>query len=102
MSQNFNIWDLFRINQVQLKENVVGRWQVGGAIRSHVNDRDLLLECAKVLHETLLVSVLMYGSKTTLWKEMEKYILGLCRLTTSEACLSMVSKGWIELRREMC
>ena len=35
--------------------------RVAGAIRSLVNARDLQLECARVLHETLLVPVLMYG-----------------------------------------
>ena len=36
------------------------------AIRSLVNARDLQLQCARVLHETLLVPVLMYGSETML------------------------------------
>ena len=45
---------------------------VAGAIRSLVNAKDLQLECAGVLHETLLVTVLMYGSETILWKEKEK------------------------------
>ena len=30
------------------------------------------LECARILHETLLVLVLMYGSETMLWKEKER------------------------------
>ena len=30
------------------------------------------IECTIDLHETLLVPVLMYGSKTMLWKEMER------------------------------
>ena len=34
--------------------------KVAGAIRSQVNARDLQLECARVLHESLLVPVLMY------------------------------------------
>ena len=34
-----------------------------------INARDLQLECARVLHETLLVPFLMYGSETMLWKE---------------------------------
>ena len=38
-----------------------------GAIRFIVNAMDLQLECARVLHETLLVPVLMYGSETMLW-----------------------------------
>ena len=33
---------------------------VAGAIRSRVNATDLQLQCTRVLHETLLVSVLMY------------------------------------------
>ena len=47
--------------------------KVAGAIRSLVNGRDLQLECARVLHETLLVTVLMYGIiETMLWKEKER------------------------------
>ena len=37
---------------------------MAGFIRSLVN--------ARVLHETLLVPVLMYGSETMLWKEEER------------------------------
>ena len=48
---------------------VVSGRRVAGAIRSLVNARDLQLECARVLHETLLVPVLMYGSDSVLWKE---------------------------------
>ena len=43
--------------------------KVKGAIRSLANAKYLQLECARVLHETLLVLVLMYGSETMLWKE---------------------------------
>ena len=46
--------------------------RVSGAIRSLVNDMDLLLECGRVLHETLLVPVIMYGSEKMLWKEKER------------------------------
>ena len=46
--------------------------RVAGAIRSLVNGRYLQLECARVLHETLLVPLLMYGSETILWKEKER------------------------------
>ena len=40
-----------------------------GAIRSLVNARDLQLVCDRVVHETLFVPFLMYGSETMLWKE---------------------------------
>ena len=45
---------------------VASRRRVAGAIRSMVNARDLQLECARVVHETLLVPVFMYGSETML------------------------------------
>ena len=47
--------------------------RVAGAIRSLVNARDLQLEFARVLHETLIVPVLMYGSETMLWKENGRF-----------------------------
>ena len=46
--------------------------RVAGETRSLVNARDLQLECARVLHETLLIPVLMYFSETMLWKEKER------------------------------
>ena len=32
----------------------------------------LQLECAKVLHESLLVPVLTYGSETMIWRQKER------------------------------
>ena len=40
--------------------------RVAGAIRSLVNVRDMQLECARVLHETLLMLVVIYGNETLL------------------------------------
>ena len=40
--------------------------KMAGAIRSLVNVRDLQLECARVLHETLIVPVLVYGREKIL------------------------------------
>ena len=37
-----------------------------------MNARCLQLECATVLHESLLVLALMYGSETIIWKEKER------------------------------
>ena len=47
--------------------------RVAGAIKSLVNARNLQLECARALHKTLLVPVLMYGSETMLWREKERF-----------------------------
>ena len=48
---------------------------VAGAIRSLINARDLQLESFRVLHETLLVPVFMYGSETMIWREKERSIM---------------------------
>ena len=37
-----------------------------------VNARSLQLECARVLHESLLVPALTYGIKTMIWREKER------------------------------
>ena len=58
--------------------------RVAGAIRSLVNARSLQLECARVLHESLLVPVLTYGGETMIWREKERSKFGLYRWTTSE------------------
>ena len=51
---------------------VVSGRRVAGAIRFLVNARSLQLDCARVLHELLLVSVLTYGSETMIWREKER------------------------------
>ena len=43
-----------------------------GCSRSLVNARNLQLECAKVLYESLLVLFLTYGSETMIWMEKER------------------------------
>ena len=68
--------------------------KVAGAIRSLVNARDLQLERARVLQETLLVLVFMYGSEIMLWKEKERSRVRVVHMTTSQDCL--VLAGWIE------
>ena len=46
--------------------------RVTGAIRFLTNTRSLQLESARVLHESLIVPVLMYGSEKMLWREKER------------------------------
>ena len=40
--------------------------RVSGTIRSLVNARDLQLESTRILHETLLLPVIIYGSESML------------------------------------
>ena len=45
------------IDKAKCSRKVTSGRRVGDAIRSPVNDRSLQLECARVLHEPLLVLV---------------------------------------------
>ena len=58
-------------DEAECSMKVASGGRVASAIRSLVNARDLQLECARVLNESLLVPVLMYSSETMLWKEKE-------------------------------
>ena len=69
MSRNLNIWDFLDesgTNCAEYSRRVESGRKAAGAIRSLVDDRDLHLDCARVLHETLLVTVLMYSSEKML------------------------------------
>ena len=46
--------------------------RVAGPIKSLVNARSLQLECTMVLHESLLVPVLTYGTETMICREKER------------------------------
>ena len=50
--------------QVDCSRKMASGIRVAGAIRSLVNARSFKLECARVLHESLLMPVDTYGSET--------------------------------------
>ena len=75
MSRNLNILgvlDESGTDGAECSWKVASGRMVAGAIRSLVNARDLQVVCARVLHETLLVPVLIYGSEAMLWREKER------------------------------
>ena len=72
MSQNLNSLHVFWINQVQMREftrKVASERRVVGVSRPLVYARSLQLQCSRVVYESLLVPVLMYGSETMIWRE---------------------------------
>ena len=50
-------------DKAECSRKVMSRRRVVGAIRSLINARSLQLDYIRVLHESLLVPVLTYGSK---------------------------------------
>ena len=59
-------------DEAECSRKVASGMRVAGDIRSLLNARSLQLECAKVLHESLLVPVLTFGSETMIWREKER------------------------------
>ena len=55
------VLDELGTNVAECSRKVASERKVAGAIRSLINARDLQLEYARVLHETLLVPALIYG-----------------------------------------
>ena len=51
-------------DKAEYHRKVVSGRMVASAIKSLVNARSLQLDCARVLHESLLVPFLTYGNKT--------------------------------------
>ena len=66
------IMDESGTEEVMCLRKVASGRRVAGEIRSLVNGRGLQLECPRVSYETLLVSVLMYGSDTLIWEEKSR------------------------------
>ena len=74
-------------DEVECSRKVASGRKVTGVIRSLVNARDLQIELPRVLHETLLVTVLMFDSETMLWKGKEKSrVRAIPIWTPSEVC----------------
>ena len=59
-------------DEADCSRKVASGRMVGGAIRLLNNARSLQLECVRVLHESLMVPVLMYGSETMIRREKER------------------------------
>ena len=70
-------------DEAECNRKVASGRRLAGAIRSLVNARSLQPECARVLHQSLLMSAITYGSYGGRRRTLG---LGLYRWTTSEVC----------------
>ena len=58
-----------RTDNAECSGKVMNGRKVAGAIKSLVDVKGLNLECARVLHEGMLLPVLMYSSETMVWNK---------------------------------
>ena len=65
-------FEQIRYDKAECSRKVASGRRVAAAIRSLINARSLQSECGRVLHESLLVPVLTYGSETMIWRKKEK------------------------------
>ena len=61
-----HVYDEAATDGAECSKKVASGRRMSGAIESLINAMDLQLECARVMRETLVVPVLMYGSETML------------------------------------
>ena len=88
----------------ECSRKVVRGKRVEGAIRSMVNTRSLQLQCAMVLHESLLVPILTYGRETMIWREKERSRIRAVQMDNLRDLLAIrgmdkVLNAWI---RQLC
>ena len=60
----------------ECSRKLASRRRVAGSVKSLVNYMDLQLECARVLHQTLLVPVIMYEVRECYGKRRRDLNLG--------------------------
>ena len=91
-------------DRAKCSRKVVNGRRFAGAIRSLVNARDLQLQCARVLYETLLAPVLIYGSRTMYWKEKQRSRIRAVQMDNLRGLLGtmMMDKVPNALERELC
>ena len=87
-------------DEADCRRKVVSGRMATGAIMSLVNVRGLQLECDKVLHETLVVPVRMYGSETLIWEEKEEFRIRTVQMDNHRGLVGIrrmdkVPKAWI-------
>ena len=63
--------------------------KMAGAIRSLVNVKGMSVECARILHESILVPTLVYGSETMVWKERDRRRVGAVQMDNLRGMLGI-------------
>jgi hypothetical protein len=78
--------------------------KVAGAIKSLVNAKSLSLECTRVLHESLLLPVLMYGSEAMVWNPKYRSKVQAVQMDNLRGILGVrrIDKMRNEHIRELC
>src|SRR5678815_2512779 len=91
-------------DNVECSRKAVNGRKVAGAIKSLVNVKGLSLECARVLHEGMLLPVLLYSSETMVWNKKYRSKVQCVQMDNLRGILGVrrIDKMRNECIREMC
>ena len=91
-------------DDAECSRKVVNGRKVAGAIKSLVNVKGLSLECARVLHEGMLLPVLLYGSETMVWNKKYRSKVQCVQMDNLRGMLGVkrINKVRNERIREWC
>src|SRR5678815_5559529 len=91
-------------DDAECSRKVVNGRKVAGAIKSLVDVRRLSLECARVLHESMLLPVLMYSSETMVWNKRYRSKVQCVQMDNLRGVLGgrRIDKMRSERIRELC
>ena len=91
-------------DEAECSRKVTSGRRVTGVIKSLVYTRSLQFECDRVLHESLLISVLAYGSEVIIWREKEWSRIGAVHMDNLRGLLAIIRMDKVPnaLIRELC
>ena len=98
------VLDKSSTDEAECSREVASGRRTAGAIRSLVNARSLQFECARVLHVSYLMSILMCGSETMIWREKERSRIWAVQMVNLRGLLGIrrldkILNAWI---RQLC
>src|SRR5678815_3865859 len=91
-------------DDAECSKKIVNGRKVASAIKSLVNVKGLSLECARVLHEGMLLPVLLYSSETMVWNKKYRSKVQCVQIDNLRGVLGVrrIDKVRNELIREWC
>ena len=80
-------------DEAEYRRKVASGMGIAGVLRSLISAKGLQLECARVVHKSLLVPVLMYGSEALIWNKKEKSRIGVVQMDNLKGLLVIRKRG---------
>ena len=80
-------------------KRVMNGRKIAGGIRALVNEKCLSMKCAKILHEKVLVTTLMYESECMTWKNKERWRIQAVQMDNLRGMIGVKRKDKMKMRK---